>query len=293
MFMDHQSDHSSSFWRDLIVLFFIILFCFMAYKSQKALDSLDPENQRIEQHATKVISTFQMDLIKVEEFQQLIVQVVDQQSSIFPQAGDLVKIKYKGMFSDGSRFDSSYEEESEIEFYAGFPGVIQGLSEGILKVPLDSFALIKIPYFLAYGAKSQGGLIPAKSNLHFEVLLLKIDKAKTYPKLVKKDLNQAIHLDGLMIWELEKGKGQNINPEAYFYYDYNAYLEDGRLINSTFVKNEQETFTTQSSLYYLLRAAFTNRKMGDKLLIKTNPIKSNQKILNYNSNQSFYFEITL
>ncbi|PCJ17232.1 MAG: hypothetical protein COB02_14400 [Candidatus Cloacimonadota bacterium] len=291
--MNKETENSDDLWRDLIVFFFVFLFCYCAYRLKQESLLLNPKNQAIRQHSKEVISTFQMDLIKVEDFQQLQVNILKLNSKQYPKPGDLVKIKYKGMFSNGSRFDSSFEEDSTIEFYAGFPGVIQGLSEGVLKVPLNSLAMIKIPYFMGYGVEAHGGLIPPKSNLLFEVYLKSIISPKKYPKLLKLKKSEAIKLDNLLVWNLKKGNGKTLNYNAYFYCNYDAYLENGKLINSTFLKNQKETFTKNHRVYKLLKKAFKNKRLGAEFIVKSSPQKNNEKILFQNSNQSFYFHISL
>lgn len=293
MSIRQEAECSDSLFRDLIVFVSIIICLFAAYKTRVTLTSMDPESKRIEKYTTKEVSTFQMDLIQVEEFQQLNVSITQVAGTTLPLPGDLVKVNYKGMFSNGTRFDSSFEEESYIEFHAGFPGVIQGLSEGILKVPLHSRANIKIPYFLAYGDKSQGGLIPPKSNLQFEVHVRDIVKPVHQPILVKPDASKAKKIGNLLVWVLKEGNGQKISPLSYFYFSYDAFLENGLLINSTFIKREKEAFTKQNHLYELLKEAFLNRRLGDQILVKTSPIKGRDKVLFQNQNQSFYFKITL
>ncbi|MCO4781121.1 MAG: FKBP-type peptidyl-prolyl cis-trans isomerase [Candidatus Cloacimonetes bacterium] len=288
-----EKDSSDCLWRDL-VLFSCIFACFFgAYETYLISKSMDPASKRIEKYTTNEMSTFQMDLIQVEEFQQLSVSVFKSMTTSYPKPGDLVKVKYKGMFSNGTRFDSSFEDESYIEFYAGFPGVIQGLSEGILKVPLLSHANIKVPYFLAYGEKSQGGLIPPKSNLRFEVFLEEIVKPKHKVKFEKPNSKDAVEVNDLMIWVTQSGDGAKVSPSSYFYFDYEAFLENGKIINSTFIKNKKEAFSKQNHLYTILKEAFVNRRLGDKFIVKTSPRKNDQAILFQNSNQSFYFVISL
>jgi cyclophilin family peptidyl-prolyl cis-trans isomerase len=91
------------------------------------------------------------------------------------QHGDRIKVHYKGYFSNGKVFDSSYKRNKPFEFTIGVDRVIEGWTEGMALLNAGGKARFFIPYELAYGATGYG-LIPAKSNLIFEVELLEIVK---------------------------------------------------------------------------------------------------------------------
>ncbi|MEA3451921.1 MAG: FKBP-type peptidyl-prolyl cis-trans isomerase [Bacteroidota bacterium] len=89
------------------------------------------------------------------------------------KAGDEVKVHYKGMFLDGTVFDSSIAKEEPLRFQLGVGDVIKGWDEGIALMNVGGKATLVVPSDLAYGS---GGfsIIPPYSTLVFEVELLEI-----------------------------------------------------------------------------------------------------------------------
>ena len=91
-----------------------------------------------------------------------------------PQPGpkSRVTVHYKGMFPDGTVFDSSYER--------GHPStlslkmVIPGWTEGLQMMKGGAKARLVIPPDLAYGKKGSKDKIPPCSTLVFEIELYEI-----------------------------------------------------------------------------------------------------------------------
>ena len=74
---------------------------------------------------------------------------------------------------DGTKFDSSYDRGTPIEFVLGQGRVIKGWDEGITLLNVGSKAKFIIPANLGYGNRAMGP-IPANSILIFEVELVEI-----------------------------------------------------------------------------------------------------------------------
>jgi FKBP-type peptidyl-prolyl cis-trans isomerase FkpA len=92
-----------------------------------------------------------------------------------PTAADTVKVHYRGMFADGTEFDSSYARNAPAEFPLG--GVIKCWTEGVQKMKVGGKAKLTCPANLAYGERGAGGgKIPPNTPLQFEVELLDIAK---------------------------------------------------------------------------------------------------------------------
>ena len=90
-----------------------------------------------------------------------------------PTAASNVKVHYTGNLVDGKIFDSSVQRGEPIDF--GLSQVIKGWTEGLQLMNEGSKYKFYIPYNLAYGDRAMGNVIPAKSDLIFEVELLKIN----------------------------------------------------------------------------------------------------------------------
>jgi FKBP-type peptidyl-prolyl cis-trans isomerase len=90
-----------------------------------------------------------------------------------PSEEDKVSVHYKGMFIDGSVFDSSYDRGGPAAFVLN--QVIPGWTEGLALMPVCSKYIFVIPYGLGYGEQGSRS-IPPKSTLIFEVELLEIVK---------------------------------------------------------------------------------------------------------------------
>lgn len=90
-----------------------------------------------------------------------------------PTATSNVKVHYTGKFLDGKVFDSSVQRGQPIDF--GLNQVIKGWTEGLQLMKEGGKAKFYIPYQLAYGEAGYPGAIPPKSDLIFEVELIKIN----------------------------------------------------------------------------------------------------------------------
>ena len=91
-----------------------------------------------------------------------------------PTATSNVKVHYTGSFIDGNIFDSSVQRGQPIDF--GLNQVIPGWTEGVQLMKEGAKYKFYIPYQLAYGERGYPGAIPPKSDLIFEVELIKINE---------------------------------------------------------------------------------------------------------------------
>jgi cyclophilin family peptidyl-prolyl cis-trans isomerase len=90
-----------------------------------------------------------------------------------PVSTSNVKVHYAGTLTNGSEFDSSIKRGEPIDF--NLNQVIPGWTEGLQLMPEGSKYKFYIPYSLAYGERAMGNVIPSKSDLIFEVELIKIN----------------------------------------------------------------------------------------------------------------------
>ncbi|KAI8833987.1 hypothetical protein BJ741DRAFT_610686 [Chytriomyces cf. hyalinus JEL632] len=93
----------------------------------------------------------------------------------FPKKGDTVTMHYTGTLTDGSKFDSSRDRGKPFVTKIGVQQVIKGWDEGVPQMSLGEKAMLRISYDYAYGERGYPPVIPPKSDLNFEVELLKIN----------------------------------------------------------------------------------------------------------------------
>ena len=93
-------------------------------------------------------------------------------AGVEPTANQSVVVNYKGMLTDGTVFDSSYDRGAAATFPLN--GVIPGFAEGISTMKVGGHRVLYIPSELGYGAQGYPPVIPANANLIFEVELIEI-----------------------------------------------------------------------------------------------------------------------
>lgn len=89
-----------------------------------------------------------------------------------PVVSDTVTVNYRGIFEDGTEFDSSYSRGVPATFPLG--RVIPGWTEGLQLMSVGSKYIFIIPPELAYGEQGYEPVIPPNTTLIFEVELLDI-----------------------------------------------------------------------------------------------------------------------
>jgi peptidylprolyl isomerase len=91
------------------------------------------------------------------------------------KAGNTVEVHYTGTLTNGKKFDSSRDRGKPFSFNLGAGMVIKGWDEGVAGMKEGGKRKLMIPANLAYGNRDVGnGLIPANSELYFDVELIKV-----------------------------------------------------------------------------------------------------------------------
>ena len=85
-----------------------------------------------------------------------------------------LSVHYIGRLEDNTVFDSSYDRGQFFDFQIGVRKVILGWETGLLGMKEGGKRTIFIPYQLAYGESGAGNLIPPKSNLIFDIEVIKV-----------------------------------------------------------------------------------------------------------------------
>lgn len=88
-----------------------------------------------------------------------------------PNAGDTVRVHYRGTLIDGTEFDSSYARNEPMEFALG--RVIGCWTEGLQRMKIGGKAQLVCPSDLAYGDRGSPP-IPGGATLIFDIELLGI-----------------------------------------------------------------------------------------------------------------------
>jgi peptidylprolyl isomerase len=102
--------------------------------------------------------------------------------------GDAIKPKqwltvhYTGYLADGTKFDSSLDRGEPISFPYGQGRVITGWDTGFEGMKIGGKRRLYIPYELAYGEKGRPPVIPAKSELIFDMELISQSDEQPKPK---------------------------------------------------------------------------------------------------------------
>lgn len=91
------------------------------------------------------------------------------------QRGQRVTTHYTGMFLDGKQFDSSRTRNDPFVLTLGVDRVIEGWNEALASMKKGERRLVIIPWWLAYGEKGKGGVIPPKATLVFDLEVLDIN----------------------------------------------------------------------------------------------------------------------
>src|SRR4051812_39781210 len=89
--------------------------------------------------------------------------------------GDTVEVHYTGWLAkDGKKFDSSVDRKRTFKFELGAGKVIKGWDEGVAGMKVGGKRKLIIPAKLAYGEREIEDVIPANSDLVFDVELISV-----------------------------------------------------------------------------------------------------------------------
>ena len=90
------------------------------------------------------------------------------------KAGDMVRVHYIGMLTNGTTFDSSRDRGQPFDFALGSGQVIRGWDEGVAGMRVGGLRKLIVPPALGYGDQGAGDKIPPNATLVFTIELLAI-----------------------------------------------------------------------------------------------------------------------
>jgi peptidylprolyl isomerase len=89
-----------------------------------------------------------------------------------PSPGQAVTVHYTGMFTDGTKFESSLDQNQPITFEIGRGKVIKGWDEGLMTMKVGGKRRLVIPPALGYGLAGKPPKIRPNATLVFDVELV-------------------------------------------------------------------------------------------------------------------------
>ncbi len=112
-----------------------------------------------------------------EPFKELLIQDETVGTGTVAAVGDSVTVQYVGSLTNGTVFDASANRGTQgFTFTLGAGQVIKGWDQGLVGMKEGGKRKLLIPAALAYGSQAVGNVIPANSDLVFEVELVKVTK---------------------------------------------------------------------------------------------------------------------
>jgi peptidylprolyl isomerase len=96
--------------------------------------------------------------------------------------GKFLTVHYTGYLVDGTKFDSSVDRGEPITFPYGQHRVIEGWDTGFEGMRIGGKRRLFIPYQLAYGEAGKPPVIPARSELVFDVEIIGQSDTQPAPK---------------------------------------------------------------------------------------------------------------
>ena len=130
--------------------------------------SLEPQQNQNQEEVTEEAGS-------KEEFSELKIEVLAEGTGAELMVGYEAVMHYTAMLEDRTVVDSSVGK-SPFVFVLGTTSLIEGFNRGVVGMKVGEKRRLYIPSALAYGDQARGTIIPASSNMVFEVELLSVEK---------------------------------------------------------------------------------------------------------------------
>jgi FKBP-type peptidyl-prolyl cis-trans isomerase len=86
--------------------------------------------------------------------------------------GKIVEVHYVGWLEDGTRFDSSRDQDRPLTFRLGAGDALKGWDEGLVGMKVGGKRKLVIPPGLGFGKQGVGSVVPPNAILYYEFELL-------------------------------------------------------------------------------------------------------------------------
>jgi peptidylprolyl isomerase len=129
------------------------------------------------------------------------------------RAGDVAFVHYTGTLKDGTKFDSSRDRGQPFPVIVGKGLVIPGWDRALEAMRGGDRWRVTVPAGLAYGEKAMGGVIPANSDLVFDMEVVDVQRVK--------------------VEVLTEGKGAPVLAGSQVAVHYTGTLLDGKQFDSS------------------------------------------------------------
>jgi peptidylprolyl isomerase len=152
--------------------------------------------------------------------------------------GDRVYVNYSGYLTNWNKFDASYDRGEPIALVLGRHQVITGWEMGLQGMKAGEKGRLIIPYALAYGEKGRPPAIPAKSDLIFDIELMKIEPDAIPKPFDVSGKDTITTKTGLKYILLNKTDAEQTMENDTVVIKYVAYFEDGKILESTYERGD-------------------------------------------------------
>ncbi len=159
-----------------------------------------------------------------------------------PRLNDVVKFKYTFSTIDGKVLGSNVDSNSAAISFVQVGGMLLGLNEGFQLMPVGSSYTFYLPYELAYGTATYGGVDPY-SVLIFEIELLEEGNAQTRFMDENEGAEDVQVTDsGLQFKVIEQGEGAYVEEDDIVELHYHGTFVDGTVFDSSVDRGVPSTF---------------------------------------------------
>tara|TARA_Y100000768_G_C23971213_1_gene680679 strand:+ start:1458 stop:2186 length:729 start_codon:yes stop_codon:yes gene_type:complete len=160
-----------------------------------------------------------------------------------------LSVHYIGRLENNIEFDNSYKRNQMFQFQIGTRKVIQGWETGLLGMKEGGKRTIFIPYELAYGENGAGDVIPPKSNLIFEIEVLKVTPPQ-YNEIDSYQLKLAMTDDSFKIIDIRSLDERNLSGVIPGSILLTAFDKNGNFLPE-FFNNYQKLITSETKVLFV------------------------------------------